>query len=58
MNREGMPIRRALPWIEEISRRKDVRIEGTYQMFVHDVEFDRVQLQRFVTLRRLPRPRA
>ena len=47
MNREGMPIRRALPWIEEISRRKDVRIEGTYQMFVHNVEFDRVQLQRF-----------
>jgi alanine racemase len=47
MNREGMPIRRALPWIEELARRKDVRIDGTYQMFVHDVDFDRVQLQRF-----------
>ncbi len=47
MNREGMPIKRALPWIDEIARRKSVRIDGTYQMFVHDVEFDRVQLQRF-----------
>ena len=47
MNREGLPWQRALPWIEDLSRRKGVRVDGTYQMFVHDLEFDRVQLQRF-----------
>lgn len=47
MNREGMPIRRALPWMQRIARQPGVRITGTYQMFVHDPEFDRVQLERF-----------
>ena len=50
MNREGMPWRRALPWMEDIARRRGVRIDGTYQMFVHEIEFDRVQLQRFLEL--------
>ncbi|NJO86139.1 MAG: hypothetical protein HC818_05890, partial [Synechococcaceae cyanobacterium RM1_1_27] len=27
---------------------RDVRIDGVYQMFVHDVDFDRVQLERFL----------
>lgn len=48
MNREGMPIARALPWIEALAGQRDVRIDGVYQMFVHDVDFDRVQLERFV----------
>jgi alanine racemase len=47
MNREGMPVGRALPWMEALARQRDVRIDGTYQMFVHDLEFDRAQLQRF-----------
>jgi alanine racemase len=47
MNREGMPVKRALPWIEDLARRRQVRIDGTYQMFVHDLEFNRVQLERF-----------
>jgi alanine racemase len=50
MNREGMPWRRALPWMEDLARRRNVRIDGTYQMFVHELEFDRVQLQRFLDL--------
>jgi alanine racemase len=50
MNREGMPWRRALPWMEDIARRRNVRVAGTYQMFVHELEFDRVQLQRFLDL--------
>ena len=50
MNREGMPWRRALPWMEDIARRRSVRVDGTYQMFVHDLDFDRVQLQRFLDL--------
>lgn len=47
MNREGMPLARALPWLEAISRQPNVRIDGIYQMFVHDVAFDREQLARF-----------
>jgi alanine racemase len=48
MNREGMPIARALPWMQGIAGTRDARIDGIYQMFVHDLEFDRVQLQRFL----------
>jgi alanine racemase len=47
MNREGMPLARALPWLEAIARQPGVRIDGIYQMFVHDVAFDREQLARF-----------
>ncbi len=47
MNREGMPVRRALPWMTDIARRRNVRIDGTYQLFVHDMDYDRVQLERF-----------
>jgi len=47
MNREGMPIARALPWMEGLARQRDVRLDGVYQMFVHDIDFDRVQLERF-----------
>jgi len=52
MNREGMPLRRALPWIQDLSKRRDLHIDGTYQMFVHDLEFDRVQLERFLEFTR------
>lgn len=48
MNREGLPVARALPWIEDLSRRRQVRIDGTYHMFVHDLEFNRVQQARFL----------
>jgi len=48
MGREGMPDHRALPWIEDLARRKSVRIDGTYMMFVHELEFDREQLARFM----------
>jgi alanine racemase len=47
MNREGMPVTRALPWMERIAKLPEVRVDGTYQMFVHDLEFDRLQLSRF-----------
>jgi alanine racemase len=47
MNREGMPVARALPWIESLAKSPDVRLDGTYQMFVHEMEFNRVQLTRF-----------
>jgi alanine racemase len=50
MGREGMPYHRALPWLEELARRPSVRIDGTCQMFVHELEFDREQLARFEAL--------
>ncbi|MGQ0733757.1 MAG: alanine racemase [Acidobacteriota bacterium] len=50
MNREGMPIGRAIPWMEQIAKMNDVRIDGTYQMFVHQRDFNRVQLTRFQTI--------
>jgi alanine racemase len=47
MGREGMPDHRALPWIEDLAHRPSVRVDGTYMMFVHELEFDREQLGRF-----------
>ena len=57
LNREGMPYRRALPWIEDLARRGTLRIEGTYHMFVHQVEFDRVQHGRFLEITEAARSR-
>lgn len=57
LNREGMPHTRALPWIEELARNQAVRIEGTYHMFVHDLEFDRVQHSRFLEVTSAARQR-
>jgi alanine racemase len=50
LNREGMPYRRALPWIADIAGRRAIRLTGTYHMFVHDPEYDRVQHARFLDL--------
>jgi alanine racemase len=48
LGREGMPYHRALPWLEDLARRKSVRVDGIYTMFTHDLDFDREQLSRFV----------
>ncbi|MDH3732210.1 MAG: alanine racemase [Gemmatimonadota bacterium] len=50
MNREGMPYRRARPWIGELCSNPAVRVEATYTMFSHDLDFDREQLARFESL--------
>ena len=50
MNREGMPHTRARPWIEALASSPSVTIDGTYTMFSHDLDFDRVQLERFEEL--------
>ena len=47
MNREGMSYKRARPWIERLCRSDSADVVGTYTMFVHEEEFDRVQLTRF-----------
>ncbi len=50
LNREGMPYRRALRWIEDLATRPAIQVVGTYHMFVHDREYDRVQHARFLEL--------
>jgi alanine racemase len=50
MGRLGMPYHRALPWIESMSARSGVRVEGTFMGFTEDRDFDREQLRRFIAL--------
>jgi alanine racemase len=47
MGREGMPYRRARPWIEKLCLSESVDVNATYTMFAHDPDFDREQLARF-----------
>ena len=47
MGREGMPYKRVRPWMAEICRSDSANVVGTFTMFVHEEEFDRVQLARF-----------
>jgi len=50
MGREGMPFQRAKPWISDLCTSDSIEVTGTYTMFAHDPEFDRVQLARFEEL--------
>jgi alanine racemase len=50
MGREGMPDYRALPWMEDLASRVSVQVDGTYMMFVHQLDFNREQLARFERL--------
>ncbi len=50
MGREGMPFQRARPWLETLCNSPAVDVRATYTMFTHDIDFDRVQLSRFVDL--------
>jgi len=57
MGRMGMPYHRALPWLEELGSRSDVRIRGTFMAFVEETDFDREQLRRFRELAKSARDR-
>jgi alanine racemase len=48
MNREGMPVRRAMPWVETLCLQKSARVDGTFIMFPHVLDADRFILDRFV----------
>lgn len=50
MSRLGMPYRRALPWIEELAARPEVRVEGAFMTFTEEDDFDPEQLSRFLAL--------
>lgn len=46
MHRMGYPYARALPWIEAIASRKEIRIEGAFTELTEDADFDREQAAR------------
>jgi len=50
MSRMGMPYHRALPWLQELAARGDVRLQGTYMAFTEEADFDVEQLDRFERL--------
>ncbi len=50
MNRLGMPYDRALPWIQDLVRRPEIAVDGTFMSFTEDREFDPEQLRRFRAL--------
>jgi alanine racemase len=46
MHRMGVPVERALPWAEALSRARDIRIEGGFTELTEDADFDRLQATR------------
>jgi alanine racemase len=46
MHRMGMPVANALPWITQLGRTNDVRIEGAFTELTEDADFDRLQAAR------------
>lgn len=57
MGRLGMPVHRALPWLEDLAARPEISVEGTFMGFTEDRDFDREQLRRFVDLAATARER-
>jgi len=56
MSRMGIPYHRALPWLENLSRR-GVRLDGTFMAFTEEPDFDPEQLRRFLDLAAAARTR-
>jgi len=52
MSRMGIPYQDALPWIESVVGSGKVRVEGVFTGFTEDPEFDREQLDRFLSVTR------
>ena len=50
LGRTGVPHGAALAYIRRVASLRHLRIEGTFQSFSEDPEFDRVQLQRFLAV--------
>jgi alanine racemase len=48
MGRMGISYRRALPWMEELSRHPEIQVQGTFTELGEDPGFDPVQLRRFM----------
>jgi alanine racemase len=50
MSRMGVPYHQALPWLLEVTRLENVKIEGTFTGFTEEPDFDREQLRRLTSL--------
>ncbi|MBT8397266.1 MAG: alanine racemase [Gemmatimonadetes bacterium] len=50
MGRMGMSYRHAVPWMTELARSPEIRIQGTFTELGEDRAFDPEQLQRFLTV--------
>ncbi len=50
LGRVGVPFRKALSFIEKVSKMPEIRLEGLFTAFTEDKNFDKVQLQRFLTI--------
>ena len=48
LGRVGVPSHQALPFIEKVAATKHIKIEGIFTPLTEDVEFDQVQLSRFL----------
>ncbi len=57
MSRMGVPYYEALPWLAEVTRLENVKIEGTFMGFTEEPEFDEEQLRRFKEVARGARAR-
>jgi alanine racemase len=53
----GMPVGQALPWIEQLQRTNQIRIEGAFTELTEDAEFDRQQAARLREMQGLARTR-
>lgn len=52
MSRMGIPYQNALPWIERLVASGMVKVEGIFTGFTEDPDFDKVQLERFLSVTR------
>jgi len=48
MGRVGVPYYQADEFIKKVSKLSNIKIDGTFMTFTEDLEFDKVQLQRFL----------
>jgi len=48
LGRVGVPYYQALPFIEKVASMPDIAIEGIFTTFTEDIEFDKIQLERFL----------
>jgi alanine racemase len=46
MHRMGIPVAQALPWIQDLSSARGIRIEGAFTELTEDADFDRAQVAR------------
>lgn len=51
MSRMGIPYHKALPWIEDLSKSKNIEVLGAFMGFTEEPDYDKVQLKRLKELK-------